>query len=251
MGGSSRRITVDPIVRLHVLAVASLSLLFIVLGICMRALGERRGSRRCGGRAQAESAKEVTPTGIGFGLFLHGASSPRRICSGFSGWQCEGLGLDLYEHAPEHAYAAIEIGAFRAFEVGEEAPHPWSEMVLEQLAISACGSGRAAADDDPRHDLAEDRGVILRFRLPLGALDPKPAQICAQPRQGALVQETAQVIGAIRKQLAAAEPDEEIEIFPLDPLKAGAARRLGKRRVRQSERTGVAAQFRKLRKKRG
>src|ERR1700738_2594049 len=234
MDASSARITVDPIVGLHVLglAVASLALFFIVLGICMRARGERRGSGRRGGRAQAESAKKVTPTGNGFGLFLHGASSPRRICSGFSGWQCEGLGLDLYEHAPEHAYVAIEIGAFRAFEIGEEAPHPWSEMVLEQLAISACGSGQAAREY-PRHDLAEDRGVILRFRLPLGALDPKPAQICAQPRQGALVQETAQVIGAIRKQLAAAEPDEEIEIFPLDPLKAGAARRLGKRGARQ------------------
>ena len=106
------------------------------------------------------------------------------------------MGLDVYEHAAEHAYAAIEVGGFGTFEVGEEAPHPWSEMVLEQLAISACGSGQAAADD-PRHDLAEDRRVILRLRLPLGALDPKPAQICAQPRQGALVQETAQVIGAI------------------------------------------------------
>src|ERR1700730_1146229 len=108
-------------------------------------------------------------------------------------------------------------------------------MVLEQLAISACGSGQAAADD-PRHDLAEDRGVILRFRLSLGAVDPKPAQICAQPREGALVQETAQVIGAIRKQLAAAEPDEEIEIFPLDPLKAGAAPPLGQRGARPNQR---------------
>src|ERR1700738_2963476 len=252
MDASSARITVDPIVGLHVrgLAVASLALFFIALGICMRARGERRGSGRRGGRAQAESAKEVTPAGIAFGLLLHGASSPRRICSGFSGWQSEGLGLDLYEHAPEHAYAAIEIGAFRAFEVGEEATHPWSAMVLEQLASAPAGAG-GAPSGAPRQDLAEDLGVILRFRLPLGALDPKPAQICAEPRQGALVQETAQVIGAIRKQLAAAEPDEEIEIFPLDPLKAGAARRLGKRGVRQPERTGVAAQFRKPRKKRG
>src|ERR1700730_4892456 len=85
MDASSARITVDPIVGLHVLglAVASLALFFIALGICMRARGERRGSGHRGGRAQAESAKEVTPTGIGFGLFLHGASSPRRICSGF------------------------------------------------------------------------------------------------------------------------------------------------------------------------
>jgi hypothetical protein len=51
------------------------------------------------------------------------------------------LGLDLYEHAAERAYVPIELGAFRAFEVGKEAPHPWSEMVLEQLAICACGSG--------------------------------------------------------------------------------------------------------------
>src|ERR1700730_6732615 len=106
MGASSARIRVDPIVRLHVLglAVASLALFFIALGICMRALRERRGSGRRGRRAQAESAKEVPPTGIGFGLFWHGASSPRTISSSFSGWQCEGLGLDLYEYAAEHAY---------------------------------------------------------------------------------------------------------------------------------------------------
>src|ERR1700681_3414931 len=106
MDASSARITVDPIVGLHVLglAVASLALFFIALGICMRARGEWRGSGRRRGRAQAESAKEVTPTGIGFGLFWHGASSPRRISNSFSGWQCEGLGFDLYKHAAEHAY---------------------------------------------------------------------------------------------------------------------------------------------------
>src|ERR1700751_5528252 len=73
MGASSARITVDPIVRLPVLglAVASLALFFIALGICLRARGERRGSGRRGGRAQAESAKEVPPTGIGSGLFWH------------------------------------------------------------------------------------------------------------------------------------------------------------------------------------
>src|SRR5438270_13539604 len=103
MGSSSARITVDPIVRLHVLglAVASLALFFITLGICMRAHRERRGRCCRGRRAQAESAKEVPPTGLGFGLFWHGASSPRTISSSFSGWQCKGLGLDVYEHAAE------------------------------------------------------------------------------------------------------------------------------------------------------
>ena len=68
---------------------------------------------------------------------------------------------------------AIEIGGFGTFQVGEEAPDPRREMLLEQLAIGACGSGQAAADH-PRHDLAEDRRVILRLGLPLGALDPSP-----------------------------------------------------------------------------
>src|ERR1700730_8831212 len=73
MGASSARITVDPIVGLHVLglAVASLALFFIGLGICMHALRERRGRCCRGGRAQAESAKKVTATGVGFGLSLH------------------------------------------------------------------------------------------------------------------------------------------------------------------------------------
>ena len=45
---------------------------------------------------------------------------------------------------------------------------------------------------------------------------PKPAQILAQPRQRAFVQEAGDVIGAVGQQFAAADADEQIEKFALD-----------------------------------
>ena len=71
---------------------------------------------------------------------------------------------------------------------------------------------------------------------------PSCGKIVAQPRQRPLVQEAGQIVGAIGKKLAAAEPDEEIEIFALDPLGVRRARRLGERRMRQPERARVAVQ---------
>ena len=55
-----------------------------------------------------------------------------------SGRQRERLRLDVDEHAAERAYSAIEIGGFGALQVGEEAADPRREMLLEQLAVSAC-----------------------------------------------------------------------------------------------------------------
>jgi hypothetical protein len=58
------------------------------------------------------------------------------------------------------------------------------------------------------------------------------------------MQETGEIIRAVRQQLAAAEPDEEIEILALDPLDIAAARSLCQRGMRQSKRARVAAQLR-------
>ena len=62
--------------------------------------------------------------------------------------------------------------------------------------------------------------MILRLDLALGALDAERAEIVAQPRQRPLVQEAGEIIGAVGQQFAAAEPDEEVEVFALDALDA-------------------------------
>ena len=54
-------------------------------------------------------------------------------------------------------------------------------MLLEKFALSAGRRGEAAARQ-ARHDLAQDRGVILGLSLPLGTLDLKLHRIEANIR---------------------------------------------------------------------
>ena len=70
---------------------------------------------------------------------------------------------------------AVEVGRLGALQIGEEAPDPRREMRLEHLAIGASRRRKAAARK-PRHDLAEDRGVILRLGLAVGAFDAELRQ---------------------------------------------------------------------------
>lgn len=49
----------------------------------------------------------------------------------------------------------------------------------------------------------------------LGPHDAYFSEIAAQPCQRPLVQKAGEIVGAIRQQLAAAESDKEVEIFPL------------------------------------
>ena len=91
--------------------------------------------------------------------------------------------------------------------------------------------------EQARHDLAQDRGVVLRLDIALAALDAERLEIAAQPRQRALVQEAGQVVGAVGQQLAAPEPDEEIEILALRPRSASVSRGgFRQRRMREAER---------------
>ncbi len=71
---------------------------------------------------------------------------------------------------------------------------------------------------------------------------PSLSKYLVQARERTLVQKTGQIVGSVRQQFSASEADEEIEIFPLDALARGAARRLRKRGMRQPERTCIAAQ---------
>ena len=78
--------------------------------------------------------------------------------------------------------------------------------------------------------------MIFRLDVAFGALDAERREIVAQPRQRALVQEAGEIVRAVGQQFAAAEPDEEIEIFALDALDAGFAGGLRERGMRHAER---------------
>ena len=82
--------------------------------------------------------------------------------------------------------------------------------------------------------------MILRLGIAFGALDAERAEVLAQPRQRPLVQEAGEVVRAVGQQLAAAEPDEQIEVFALDALRRRIGARLGQGRMREPERARVA-----------
>src|SRR6266852_1188155 len=114
-------------------------------------------------------------------------------------------------------------------------------MALEQLAISARRSRETVARQ-PRHDLAQDRGMILGLGLAGSPFDAELLQIRAQPRQRPLVQKTGEIVGPIGQKLAAPDADEEIEIFALDALDLAAAGGVRERGMRRSDRARIAAQ---------
>src|SRR5260370_1097976 len=85
--------------------------------------------------------------------------------------QRESIGFDLYKHPAEPSYSSVEIRGLGLFQIGEEAPDPRREMLLEQLAIGTGRSGEAAARK-PCHDLAQNRRVLLRRRLARRPFEP-------------------------------------------------------------------------------
>ena len=60
------------------------------------------------------------------------------------------------------------------------------------------------------------------------------------------MQEPGEVIRSIWHELAAAEPDEQVEIFAFDFFGPGRFGGFGKRSMRQAERRGIGAQRRKF-----
>jgi len=71
--------------------------------------------------------------------------------------------------------------------------------------------GVKGAGGEIRHDLAQDRDVILGLAAMTVALDAEPRKVGAQPRERPLMQEAGEVIGAVGQKLAASHADEEIE----------------------------------------
>ena len=76
--------------------------------------------------------------------------------------------------------------------------------------------GLEVAAREAGHHLEQNRDVIFRFPRGAGALDSEPIEVFTDARQRALVQEAGEVIGGIGKQVAAAEPDEQVEEFLAD-----------------------------------
>ena len=107
------------------------------------------------------------------------------------------------------------------------------------------GAGRLPLDD-AGHDFAQRRGVILGLVVALGPFDPEAREILAQARERALVQESGEVEGPVGQQFAASKPDEQIEVFALDPLHRGLRRGFGQFDMRDAERRRIAAQRREL-----
>jgi hypothetical protein len=58
--------------------------------------------------------------------------------------------------------------------------------------------------------------MIFGLGDPRRALDAQFVQVLTQPRKRALVQEPGKIVGAVGQQLAAADPDKEIEKLALD-----------------------------------
>src|SRR5258707_14126253 len=83
-------------------------------------------------------------------------------------------------------------------------------MPLEETRLFA-EFGFEVAAREAGHDLEQDRDVIFRLARDACALDAECVQIFADARQRALVKKAGQIIGGIRKQVAAAEPDEQIQ----------------------------------------
>ena len=76
---------------------------------------------------------------------------------------------------------AVEISALGRSQVGEKAANPRRKMLLKDMLLLLGRRGKLAADQ-PGHNLAQNRGVILRLMLLFDTLDAEGPQIGTQPR---------------------------------------------------------------------
>ena len=80
----------------------------------------------------------------------------------YSSREGKGLRFNFDKNSSQRAHADVKVGRSRAFQIDKKAPDPGSEMVFEELTIGA-GRTRNITADEARHDLTEDRDVILRL----------------------------------------------------------------------------------------
>jgi hypothetical protein len=81
----------------------------------------------------------------------------------------EGLNFDVDKSPADLDHAGIKVGGLRTLRIGKETPDPGRKMVLENFTLRSRWRRKTAAGE-ARHDLAQDRGMILRLRAPLHPL---------------------------------------------------------------------------------
>ena len=84
--------------------------------------------------------------------------------------------------------------------------------------------------------------MILGLDIAFAARDRELVEILAQPLQRPFVEKAGEIVGAVGQELAAAEPDEQIEVLALDLVGIGQQRGFRQRRVSDAERARIGAQ---------
>ncbi|MGC2028757.1 MAG: hypothetical protein WA642_01925 [Steroidobacteraceae bacterium] len=101
----------------------------------------------------------------------------------------EGLRFEPDESSAKHSDARVKIRGCGVFQICEETPDPWREVVVEDLTIGSCRRRNCAAGETC-HDLQENRGMIFRLRLSVYPLDADPLQYLAKAREWATLERT-------------------------------------------------------------
>jgi hypothetical protein len=105
---------------------------------------------------------------------------------------------------------------------------------------------RAVRSPWRRQKAARQTGPNSHTR-PRRDLRAPPDRVLSQAHKRTLVQEPREIVGIVRHNLAATEPDEEIEMFGRDALRRGAAG--GERPVGGSEESRIATNLGELMEK--
>src|SRR6185437_1073213 len=148
--------------------------------------------------------------------------------------QFKGLSFDINIDATKCAYPTVKICSLRIFQIDKEAPDPRRHMLFENESI---GIGRRWKPTARKtgHDLTQNARMIFRFHNTVAASYSEARQIVAEPRQRALVEEAGEIVRAVRHQLAATEPDKQIEEFALNVLCARIGGGFSKCGMRQTQ----------------
>jgi hypothetical protein len=104
--------------------------------------------------------------------------------------QRESLGFDCNEHSADSADSRVEVGALSTFEISEKTPYPGRHMAFEYCAARLFDAGQITVGKTG-HDLAQDRGMVLRLGDAFGARNADASQVFTQARERAFVQETS------------------------------------------------------------
>src|SRR5262245_32935100 len=114
-------------------------------------------------------------------------------------------------------------------------------MLLKQLALRARGR-RKTPTHKGGHDLAKDRGMVLRLGLTGRAFNCEPAEAFAQARQRPFVQKSSEIKRPVGQEFPASKANEKVEKLPLDPLGRGRRGSLRERNMREPERARITTQ---------